>query len=210
MRPVLIIGNGESRKSLNLENFRNQFTLVGCNALHRDHRVDHLICCDNRMVKEALANHLSSKTKIYTREMWYKDHRKIGKNKNVHLLPDLPYKGSSRPDQPTHWGSGSYALLLGCLLSDDIHIIGFDLYGSHGKINNIYKGTENYRSYDKPPVDYSYWIYQNQKIFHCYPQKNFFIYNQSSWILPDEWLCKNVHYKKLFDLEPLTLNTESV
>lgn len=210
MKPALVIGNGESRRSIDLKKFKNSFILVGCNAVHRDYRIDHLVCCDNRMVKEALNNTTGNETKIYTREMWYRDHRKIAKNKNVHRLPDLPYTGISRPDQPLHWGSGAYALLLASQLSNEIHIIGFDLYGVNGKVNNVYKGTENYSAANKPQIDYSYWVYQIQKVFRCFPDKTFFIYNSNDWILPDDWRCKNVQHKKLFELDPLTLNIESV
>ena len=53
---AVVIGNGESRGSLDLANLKNTVTLIGCNAIHRDIVVDHLVCCDQRMVKEAEAN----------------------------------------------------------------------------------------------------------------------------------------------------------
>ena len=210
MVPALVIGNGESRKSINLQNLKNHFITVGCNAIYRDLTVDHLICCDNRMVKEALNNNNTTETKIYTRELWYKEHRKIKKNRNVYLLPKLPYQSNARPDQPIHWGSGPYAVLVGIELSDEIHMIGFDLYGINNKVNNIYKNSDNYASHNKPAVDYSYWLYQIQKTFQSYKNKRFLVYNSSEWTIPSEWRCKNVIFLNLNELPSLTLNTESV
>lgn len=210
MVPALVIGNGESRKSINLQNLKNHFITVGCNAIHRDLTVDHLICCDNRMVKEALNNDNTIKTKIYTRELWYREHRKIKKNRNVYLLPELPYQSNARPDQSIHWGSGPYAVLVGSELSDEIHMIGFDLYGINDKVNNIYKNSNNYASHNKSAVDYSYWLYQIQKTFQSYKNKRFLIYNNSEWTIPLEWKCKNVVFLNLNELLTLTLNTESV
>ena len=49
---MLVIGNGESRKDIDISAFNE--TKVGCNAIIRDFFVDHLVCVDRRMVKEAL------------------------------------------------------------------------------------------------------------------------------------------------------------
>ena len=50
----LVLGNGESRGSLDIS--KVSCTKYGCNAIHRDYVVDHLICVDTRMVDEALKN----------------------------------------------------------------------------------------------------------------------------------------------------------
>ena len=44
-------------------------------------------------------------------------------------------------DEPFHWGSGPYAVLLATFLSKYIKLIGFDLYGIDGKLNNVYENT---------------------------------------------------------------------
>lgn len=205
---ALVIGNGESRKFLDLSCISRDFVTIGCNAIHRDFIPDHLICCDNRMVIEALSNAVP---RIYTREKYYKDHRKIAKNKNIFRLPDLPYEGLQKQDQPVHWGSGPYAILLACTLHiDQINLIGFDLYGIDGKVNNVYKETTNYSKSNYQAVDYSYWVYQIAKIFEYYSNKEFIIYNSNDWKLPPKWNLKNVSFKNISDLFPLTLNTESV
>ena len=96
---MLIIGNGESRQNINLLEIED--IKIGCNAICRDHKVDHLICVDRRMVQEAV--NLQYTGTVYTRQDWvnsFKEH------KNVTTVPDVPYDGDIRMDQPFQWGSG--------------------------------------------------------------------------------------------------------
>ena len=60
---------------------------------------------------------------------------------NIQIVPDLPYVGDQRPDDPIHWGAGPYAVLLAAkMTTDDIHLLGFDLYSVDKHVNNVYKG----------------------------------------------------------------------
>lgn len=195
---ALVIGNGESRKHINIELYRNTHTLIGCNALHRDTIVDHLICCDRRMAEESTNNPSTSGTQIYVRPSWFHYFRKIQKNKNVNLLPELPYVGETKKDQPDHWGSGGYAILLAASMGfKEIEIVGFDLYPKGDTVNNIYKGTANYSKEDAKAVDYSYWVYQLAQIFKYYPNTSFIIRNNQYWTLPDDWKKFNVRFVAL-------------
>ena len=207
---ALVIGNGESRRNINLVDLGKTYdATIGCNALHRDFIPDHLVCCDNRMVKEALQNPAISR--IYTREKYYQEHRKIAKHKNVLRLPSLPYQGYERLDDPVHWGSGPYAVLLAATLKfKSIDLIGFDLYSTNNKINNIYKGTNNYSKSDYQAVDPSYWILQIKKIFKNFPDNRFKIFNYSDWTAPRDWLYENVKFENIMSSESLTLNTDVV
>ena len=192
---AVVIGNGESRRSINLEIYKSKYTMIGCNALHRDISVDHLICCDRRMAEEATNNINNQNTKIYVRPSWFHYFRKIKKNKNVNLLPDLPYTGEVKRDQPDHWGSGCYAILLAATLGyKEIEIIGFDLYPIDHTVNNIYKNTANYSKQGSQPVDPSYWIYQISQVFTYFPNSNFIIKNHQAWQLPNEWQKFNVQF----------------
>ena len=140
---ALVIGNGESRSKIELNAFKNTHVLVGCNALHRDIVVDHLVCCDHRMVREALENPATANTTIHVRDGWHHYFRKIEKHKNVKLLPELPYRGDLRPDKPVHWGSGPYAVLIAAQLNlSTVSLVGFDLYGRQDLVNNVYKHND--------------------------------------------------------------------
>jgi len=190
----LVIGNGESRKPVKLNLLKNNFTLFGCNAICRDYDVDHLVCVDRRMVKEALAYKIEN---IYTRQDW----KKHFPGPDVQVVPDLPYKGDNRWDQPFHWGSGPYALLLSATMNPtECHLIGFDLQSTTSTVNNIYKGTENYVDKNHRPVDPRYWLKQNAKVFELFPDIQFTIYNREDWELPTEWKFKNVTKKIILDL----------
>lgn len=192
MSASLVIGNGESRKDVNIRAFSKDYISIGCNAIHRETVTDHLVCCDRRMVEEAVVSENTTTTSIYVRPDWFHYFRKIRKDKRIVQVPNLPYTGTNRQDQPLQWGSGPYAVLLGANVGSSIMMFGFDLYSSNDKINNIYKGTENYRPTESAPVDPSYWIYQIAKVFKHFPHKEFIIWNKQDWKLPREWNKPNV------------------
>jgi hypothetical protein len=192
MGQALVIGNGESRTNIDLYQF-NDYITIGCNALHRDFVPNHLVCCDARMVREALENPNTDQSIIHVRDNWHHYFRKILKNKHIRLVPTLPYQGELRADKPVHWGSGPYAVLIAANLGvEEITLLGFDLYGIHSQVNNIYKGTENYLHEKAAAVDPSYWIYQIGKIIECFPNIQFKILNKNNWDLPLEWQKTNV------------------
>lgn len=194
----LVIGNGESRKGVDLSSLKNDYTLIGCNAIHRDIVVDHLVCCDRRMGEEATNNEQSKDTLIYVRDDWFHYFRKIKKNKNIRVMPALPYTGELKQDRPEHWGSGCYAVLVAAELgSKEVTLLGFDLYGVNNRVNNVYKDTKNYSAKDSQAVDPSYWIYQIAKVFTHFPETKFIIKNKSDWQLPKEWKKLNVEFVAL-------------
>ena len=182
---MLVIGNGESRKFLDLSQInRNK---VACNAAHRDLKVDHLVCVDRKTLEEAVSEH----NRIYTRTQWlgrYKDHN------NVFPVPDLPYSGIQRWDDAWHWGSGPYAILLAAQLTtiNRVDVVGFDLYSKNNRVNNVYKGTKNYAAENKAAVDPRYWIYQISKVFEIYNNTEFVIHQPEDWEQPTSWKKSNV------------------
>jgi len=194
MPRALVIGNGESRRQFDI-NACTHYVLIGCNAIHRDLNVDHLICCDRRMAEEAVNNSNTKDTEIYVRDHWHHYFRKIRKNKNINLLPAVPTQGESKKDQAEHWGSGGYAVLLAAVLGyQEVAMIGFDLYPIDHAVNNIYKGTVNYAREGSQAVDPSYWVYQIASVFTHYPNTTFIIYNRPDWKMPAEWQKNNVEF----------------
>ena len=208
-KPSLVIGNGESRKDINLKLLQEKFITVGCNALHRDFMSDHIVCVDRRMAEEVTNNPATQISKIYVRKDWFHYFRKIKKNKNIVEVPPIPYTGTAREDDPVNWGSGPYALLIGATLSDTIFLIGFDLYGNHNLLNNVYKGTANYAKTESNAVDPAYWIRQIGKTMSRLYHKKFVIINEPGWSVPKEWKLQNVQFMIVSDFMSLVLNTES-
>ena len=205
---AVAIGNGESRSSLDLVQVKNLVTLIGCNAIHRDLNVDHLICCDHRMVQEVVSRKKSHRIlNIYTRSRYHRDYGKLHSNERIKLVPVLPYQGTLKPDQPEHWGSGPYAVLLAaCLNYKNVLMLGFDLHGKCNLVNNVYKNTNNYLQDHKPAVDPSYWVYQIRRVFLAYPNTNFKIFNLHDWQLPEDWQLPNV---KFFDIDKFNIELDS-
>lgn len=190
---MLVIGNGESRKQINLDKIN--MAKIGCNALYRDYKVDNLVCVDKKMLKEVLKT--SYKTNIYTRQDWFVNFRL---DPRVKMLPNLPFTTESRMDQAINWGSGPYAVYLAANKSDTVHMLGFDLYSKDKKFNNIYKDTENYKPSASKAIDPSYWIYQISKVFTYFNNTQFFVYNDSSWEQPESWKLDNVLLDKTENL----------
>lgn len=184
---MLVIGNGESRQNLNISKINK--IKIGCNAIYRDFKVDHLVCVDKKMLSEVTTHCVD--TLIYTRKDWIDKYKHLS---NVKLIPDLPYQGMLRMDEDWHWGSGPYAVLLASTLTKQpIHLIGFDLYSNNGQLNNIYKNTPNYGNESKRAVDPSYWIYQISKIFEIFNETKYIIHNSKTWKMPKNWLKSNVY-----------------
>jgi|TARA_B110000977_G_C10855581_1_gene407568 hypothetical protein len=185
---MLVIGNGESRNSIDINSIND--TKVGCNAIYRDFKVDHLVCVDKSMLSEVIQTNHHKRIQIHTRKINYD----IYIEDNIHVVPDLPYIGDQRPDLAIHWGSGPYAVLLAAQLtqSNIVHMLGFDLHSDDKLVNNIYKGTTNYAQADKHAVDPRYWIYQIGKVFDSYPTTQFVVHQNIEWNLPDAWNKSNV------------------
>jgi len=184
-----VIGNGESRSNIDIEKLDGP--LVGCNAIMRDYKMDYLVCVDRRMVQEAINRGVNKHSLIYTREDWLPQFKN---NKRIRTVPDLPYVGSDRWDDPFQWGSGPYAVLLGAKYTKlkKVKLIGFDLYSKTQNINNIYKDTPNYDNATKRPVDPRYWIHQIGMVFQCFPKVKFEVYQDRNWELPKAWKYSNV------------------
>jgi hypothetical protein len=181
---MYVFGNGESRTSVNIDNLSG--IKIGCNAIMRDYKMDHLICVDRKMVREAITTEY--KSNIYTRENWIDEFHAYG----IMSVPKLPYKGHERPDEPFQWGSGPYAVLLACQLSNDIKLIGFDLHSKDQYMNNIYKDTTNYNNSDHHYIDPRYWIHQIGVLMMMYPSIKFKIYQTANFKLPNNWKLPNV------------------
>ena len=192
---MLVIGNGESRASVNINKLN--YTKIGCNAILRDFKVDHLVCVDKRMLVEAFDSSYHKHAEVHTRRNNFVHYRL---EKNIRMVPELPYAGDQRPDDPIHWGAGPYAVLLAAkLTTDDIHLLGFDLYSADKRVNNVYKDTANYSFAHKSAVDPRYWIYQIGKIFECFPNTRFIVHNDD-FELPKAWKQSNVSLDKISNL----------
>lgn len=192
-----VIGNGESRRGVDIAKLDSK--VIGCNAIMRDYTVDYLVCVDRRMVNEALERKTNETTYIYTRANWFNN---FPQTKKLRIVPDLPYAGGERADDPFHWGSGPYAVLLGAKLSkgNTVNLLGFDLYGIDNKVNNVYKDSDHYDLSIKRAVDPRYWIHQIGKVFEHYPKINFRVFVEEGWQRPNVWKKSNVYLDRISNI----------
>jgi len=194
---VSIIGNGESRFGFDIIPLKKFTTVIGCNAMFRDYNLDYIVCVDKHMCQEA-ANTCGKGTTIYTRKDWV---GQFAMWPNVKKLPDLPYSGDQRKDEPFHWGAGPYAGVLGLTFKPKaIFMLGFDLHPiEKEKVNNIYHGSQGY-TYIKRPVDPSYWIYQFHKLMgYSDPDTRWIVVNSDRWEMPKEWSQHGNVFQETYD-----------
>lgn len=142
---ITIIGNGESRKTIDVDRIKGM--RVGCNAIYLYHSVD-LICAMDKFWRDKISqesnipllsrkhnNAFQTVLELYKNDKW--------NNTNC------PYRG---------YCSGTAAFDYICdTYKDDIYLIGFDLDYKGETVNHIYKGTVNH-----PPASAKA---QNENIF---------------------------------------------
>ena len=198
MTVAFCIGNGESRQRYDLSSLRAHGKLYGSNAVHRDTTVDHLVCCDKRMVREALDHGYTGI--VYTREDWMLDFR----DPKVKLLPVFKWDQHEKWEKTFHWGSGTHSAHLALRHRADVLVmIGHDFWSADGLHNNLYKGTNNYQSVDYSAVDPRFWVLQFAILFVQFPNTQFLFCqpNIDNWKKPQEWEAySNVQYQELSTL----------
>lgn len=192
---VSIIGNGESRMGFDLTPLKTFSTVIGCNAQFRDYVFDYFVCCDKHMCQEA-ANTVGKNVIIYTRKNWS---NQFAMWPNVKTLPELPYQGEQRQDDPWHWGTGPHAGNVALTFKPKaVFVIGFDLYPlQKDVVNNVYKNSQGY-TYIKKPVDPSYWVHQFAKLFE-HSECRWIVVNREGWTMPEEWKKHKNVFQETYD-----------
>ena len=60
---IIVVGNGVSRKNIDLWQLKKDYIVYGCNAIYREFQPDILFCVDDRMCNEI---HVSGYSKEHT------------------------------------------------------------------------------------------------------------------------------------------------
>lgn len=127
---AFVIGNGESRKGIDINRLKNHGKVIGCNAIYRDHQPDQLVTADPDMAMEIFSSTYIDDHKVFTP---YRDIKKL--HKNFVLITDRK-----------RFCAGIKA----CLIALDdhasrIYLVGHDLGSINGLVNNCYKNTPCYK-----------------------------------------------------------------
>ena len=202
---IFCIGNGESRKDIDLARLKKYGPIIGCNALYRDFIPDLLISVNASMIKEikdsGFGNQFAHMENIVDSK---------GKLKKVIIIDNYRMDGighiSNYPaffGEVSGWSSGSLSVLVSLRIYLDVKrvfLIGHDFFSDTKKINNLYKDTENYLGKNAQAVNGINWINELKQIFLDNPNINFFRVGRETDII-EEW--KEVNNVKLISLNEM-------
>ena len=174
MSVAFVLGNGISRKSIDLNQLRKYGTIYGCNALYREFVPDHLIAVDSKMVLEIASTNYQRYNSVWTNP-----------NKLYNNIPNLnifqPSKG---------WSSGPTALWLASQhVYKEIYILGFDYKGigdRQDRFNNMYADSYNYKKSDEPATFHGNWLRQTATTIKENPTIRYFRVIQPDNFCPSE------------------------
>lgn len=154
---ITIIGNGESRKEINIDKI--QGLKVGCNGIYLHNSVDYICAMDkfwrDKIVKECsipLISRIHNTAFQKTLELYDKSWQNT----------KCYYRG---------YCSGITALDYICTyFKDDIYMIGFDFDYEGEKVNHIYKDTPNHPKSDRPAQNENIFLNQFIETYKRYPR----------------------------------------
>ena len=157
MTIAFVLGNGQSRATINLVQLQQLGSVYGCNGLYRDWEPDCLVATDRPIAEAIQRSGYSKKHRFYTRK-------------------PLPDSGAQVVPRKYHGNSsGPIACALAALDGHStIYMLGFDMGPTvNAKFNNVYAGTEFYRKPDAAPTYTGNWVKQLCVITKDFPQITF-------------------------------------
>lgn len=157
MAIAFVLGNGQSRRTIDPVDLKKHGKVYGCNALYRTFAPDCLVATDRPIAQEIQNSGYSLKNIFYTRRPLT--------NLGAKVIPKK-YFGNS---------SGPVAIALAALDGHKkIYMLGFDMGpSSSGKFNNMYADTDFYKSSKDTATFTGNWIRQIQIICRDFPQHEF-------------------------------------
>lgn len=163
MSIACVIGNGPSRKSLDLKKINESMITFGCNALYRDFLPDYLVSMDYNMVDEILQNNIHHVVKFYTQHT----------NKYDELAEVEPIYFVKIQKETND--SGNTALRLALDKGHDIvYVIGFDYDTDPSHLPNVYHHTKNYVNghvWPAATMQATKWLQRLNTIARQYPNQ---------------------------------------
>lgn len=173
-KTAFVLGNGISRKHIDLNKLRAYGTIYGCNALYREFVPDHLVCVDTKMIIEVAD---AGYNKLYS--VWSNENKLTRATPNINIMN--PNKG---------WSSGPTAMLLASQQGHkEIYILGFDYVGlgeQEDRVNNLYAGTKNYKNVEARATYYGNWTRQTMMCANMFPSTKYTrVIPKEDFFIPD-------------------------
>lgn len=166
-----VLGNGTSRKGIDVEKLKEFGKIYACNAVYREFDPDYLVAVDVKMILEIVRK----KYQLSNNNVW------TNTNKAYKDVAGLNYFKPSKG-----WSSGPTALHLATTHNyKKIFILGFDYTGigdGQKRVNNMYSDTPNYKKSTDGATYYGNWLKQTSTIIRENPHISFY-----RVILPDNF-----------------------
>jgi hypothetical protein len=158
---AFVLGNGTSRKPIDLDKLKSLGKIYGCNALYRSFCPHYLVAVDVKMILEINNAGYQHKNTVWTNP-----------NKSYHKIQNLNFFNPSKG-----WSSGPTALWLASQHGyKNIFMLGFDYKGLDNgkKLNNIYADTANYKKSTDSATFFGNWLRQTKSVIAENPKINYF------------------------------------
>jgi len=169
---AFVLGNGTSRKSIDLNQLKEHGTVYGCNALYREFEPDYLVAVDAKMILE-----INKAGYQHDHSVWTNRNRAYDKMNGFNFFQSS--KG---------WSSGPTALHLASEhKNNEIYILGFDYTGIDNKLNNIYANTFNYKKSHERATYHGNWLRQTLITCQKFSEKRYIIVLGDDAFIPKEF-----------------------
>ena len=176
---AFVLGNGESRRGIQIEELKAHGTVYACNGVYRTDTPHYLVAVDPKMLLEIGETDYAINNKVWSNyNSQYAKHKKI----LDHVQWFKPSLG---------WSSGPTALRMACEHGyKDIYILGFDYQGhSQGsgfKFNNVFKDTRNYKRAKDEATFYGNWMNQTKRCLKDFASIKFHRVIPKDWFTPKD------------------------
>ena len=197
---IFVIGNGTSRKNVNLDILKQHGKTIGCNALYRDFTPDHLFTNDCEVLHEIISSQYTNTNETYILQgeiqflpeelyhdikMGFENLIENEKNDSIEFIVHgtenktflswIPktnkIKFTTWSDNNRMYNTGYNACRLACELYSNEEIYMIG-FDIFGDRNNLYDNTNGYYSPDTPHHEEQGWIYLFNQLPSIYPNIN--------------------------------------
>jgi hypothetical protein len=219
-------GNGNSRKGIDIEQYKKYGKVVGCNAIYRDYTPDILVSLDSKMSHEIYRSGYCFENTSYLGD-WTPIPSVVAENMLLEQKGIIDFEFKGCPEAVYHYdnventtyitgikedkvrniepnindiayGTGNKSIYLSCEMeADEVYIIGHDLELD----NNIYAGTNAYAQHTTDTLVPKAWTLQHKITFDTFKFTKFYKVSSNN-IEIEEWKeCENLEYITLKQLD---------
>lgn len=187
---AFVLGNGVSRREIDVDLLISRGAVYGCNALYRTHRPLVLVATDRVIAEEIQATGYAQENRFYTRR-------------------PMPNSGAQIIEKAYHgFSSGPVAVSIAARDGNQrIYLLGFDMGPVEGRFNNIYADTPHYKPGIAEPTYTGNWTKQIVRVCQDFPDRQFFrVHGATTAEIPEFRAVRNLHTLAVQDFL-LRLNT---